>query len=98
MGWDEFEVQLNFTFMKYTRSKERDVYLNNTKLCILTKHVNAGFLSYTKPSIMTHMTSIPTNMTYIQALATFRQAINRKKLPHMIRTTGCINETTNVVV
>ena len=71
MWWDEFEVQLNFAFTAYARSEGRDIYSESMKLRILTKKVNADFLSHTKASIMTHMTSVPMNMTYVQALATF---------------------------
>ena len=62
------------------------------KLRILTKKVNADFLSHTKASIMTHMTSIPMSMTYVQALATFRQAVNRKHPPGTNRSVRRINE------
>ena len=37
----------------------------------------------TKAAIMTQMTAIPMNMTYIQAQATFRQEFNRKFPPSM---------------
>ena len=53
------------------------------KLRILTKKFTAYFLSNTKVSIKTQMTAIPMNMTYIQALATFRQEVNIKCPPSM---------------
>lgn len=53
------------------------------KLRILTKKVTADFLSTTKAAIETQMTAIPMNMTYFQALATYRQAVNLKFPPLM---------------
>ena len=54
------------------------------KLRILTKKVNADFLSHSKASILTHMTAVPMSMTYIQVLATFRQMVNMKNPPGTI--------------
>ena len=42
---------------------------------------------------LTHMTSVPMAMTYLQALATFRQAVNQKHPPYTNRSVRCINET-----
>ena len=81
MWWDEFKVQLNFAFTAYARSEGRNIHSENMKLCILTKKINDDFLSRTKVSILTHMMSVTMTMTYLQALATFRQAVNQKHLP-----------------
>ena len=51
------------------------------QLYILTKKVNIDFLATMKVAIMIQMTTIPMNMTYIQALATFREEVNRKFSP-----------------
>ena len=93
MWWDDFEKQLNFVFIAYAKSEGRDIYSEGMKLRILTKKVNADFLSHTKASIMTQLTAIPMIMTYIQALATFRQLVNRKNPPGLTRNTCRINET-----
>ena len=92
MWWDEFE-QLNFAFTAYTRSKGHVIYSENTKLRILTKKVNADFLSHTKSSTLTHTTLVPTTMMFIQALAPFRQAVNQKHLPGTNISMRRINET-----
>ena len=92
MWWDEFEKQLNFAFTAYAKSEGQDIYSESMKLRILTKKVNADFLSHTNASILTHMTAIPMNMTYIQALATFRQMVNKKHPPGTVRSTRRINE------
>ena len=93
MWWDEFEAQLNFAFTAYARSEGRDIHSENMELRILTKKVNADFLSHTKASILTHMTSVPMTMTYFQALSTFRQKINQKHPPGTNRSVRRINET-----
>ena len=93
MWWDEFEKQLNFAFTAYAKSEGRDIYSESMKLRILTKKVNADFLSHTNASILTHMTAIPMMMTYVQALATFRQMVNKKHPPGTIKSTRRINET-----
>ena len=97
MWWDDFEKQLNFVFIAYAKSEGRDIYSEGMKLCILTKKVNADFLLHTKASIMTQLTAIPMIMTYIQALATFRQLVNRKHPPGMTQNTRRINETSRDV-
>ena len=81
MWWEQFEIELDFAFNAYSRSEGRDMHSESMKLRILTKKVNADFLATSKAAIMTQMTAIPMNMTYIQALATFRQEVNRKFPP-----------------
>ena len=93
MWWDEFEVQLNFAFTAYARSEGRDIHSENMKLRILTKKINADLLSHTKASILTHMTSVPKTMAYLQALPTFRQAVNQKHPPGTNKSVCRINET-----
>ena len=83
MWWEQFEIDLDFAFNAYSRAEGHDIHSENMKLRILTKKVTADFLGMTKASIMTQMTAIPMNMTYIQALATFRQEVNRKFPPSM---------------
>ena len=79
----KFDIDLVFAFNTYNRSKGRDIYSENIKLRILTKKFTADFLSITQVSINTQMTAILVNMTYIQALATFRQEVNIKFPPSM---------------
>ena len=81
MWWEQFEIELDFAFNAYSRSEGRDMHSESMRLRILTKKVNADFLATSKAAIMTQMTAIPMNMTYIQALATFRQEVNRKFPP-----------------
>ena len=81
MWWEQFEIDLDFAFNAYSRSEGRDIHSESMRLRILTKKVNADFLATSKAAIMTQMTAIPMNMTYIQALATFRQEVNRKFPP-----------------
>ena len=83
MWWDQFEIDLDFAFNAYSRSEGRDIHSQSMKLRILTKKVNVDFLATTKAAIMTQMITIPMGMTYIQALATFRQEVNHKFAPNM---------------
>ena len=83
MWWEQFEIDLDLAFNAYSRAEGRDIHSENMKLRIIIKKVTAGFLGTTRAAIMTQMTVIPTNMTYIQALATFRQEVNRKFPPSM---------------
>lgn len=70
-----------FVFNAYTKLEGRDIHYENMKLRILTKKVNADFLSHSNVSILTHMTTVPMTMKYIQALVTFRQMFNTKHPP-----------------
>ena len=83
MWWDQFEIDLNFAFNAYSRKEGRDMHTDDMKLRTLNKKVTADFLSLTKSSIKIQMTAIPMNMTYIQALAAYRQEVNLKFPPSM---------------
>ena len=95
MWWEQFEIDLDFAFNAYTHSESRDIHSESMKLRILTKKVNAYFLSTSKAFVMTHMTAISMNITYIHALATFRQEVNRKSPPIISsrRPTRCVQKT-----
>ena len=78
MWWEQFEIDIDFAFNVYSRTEGHNIHSESMKLRILTKKVTTDFISMTKTVIMMQMTDIPTNMTYIQVLPTFRQEVNRK--------------------
>ncbi len=83
MWWDEFEKQLCKAFVTYDRRENREVYSDSMKLRILCSKINADFLQHTKASISIALTETPITMTFAQALAAFRNAVNSKHAPEM---------------
>ena len=83
MWWDEFEKQLCKAFVIYDRRENREVYSDSMKLRILCSKINADFLQHTKASISIALTETPITMTFAQALAAFRNAVNSKHTPEM---------------
>jgi hypothetical protein len=95
MWWDEFEKRLTSAFTAYDKHENRNVHSNAMKLRILIEKVNADFLGHTKAGISIELTRNPMTMTYEQALAAFRNEVNRKHPPQMTsvtRTRRNINE------
>lgn len=96
MWWEEFERQLTSAFTTIDRKEQRQVHSTDMKLRILTKKVNADFLQHIKAAISLEMTRTPMTLTYEQALANFRNEVNRKFAPELgglARTRRTINET-----
>jgi hypothetical protein len=83
MWWEEFEMQLTTCFTIYDRKEARIVHLNDMKLRILIRKLNADFLVQIKAAISIEMTRIPVTLTYEQALSSFRNEVNRKFPPEM---------------
>ena len=88
MWWEEFERQLTRSFAICDRTEQREVYSENQKLRLLCKKVNADFLNPTRTSIQIELTKTPMTMTYVLALANFRNEVNRKYPPEMAGRTG----------
>jgi hypothetical protein len=87
MWWEEFEKQLTSAFTIYNKREGRVVPSPEMKLRILLNKVQADFLVHVKASIGIELTRQPITLTYEQALATFRNKVNRKFPPQMSSTT-----------
>jgi hypothetical protein len=83
MWWEEFEKQLTSAFTTYNKREGRMVHSPEMKLRILLTKVTADFLVPAKAGIGIELTRIPMTLTYEQALATFRNEVNRKFPPQM---------------
>ena len=86
MWWDEFERKLTMSFNVYDKKEKRQVYSEEMKLRILCRKVNADFLEATRQLINVDLTRTPVTITYAQALAAFRNEVNRKFPTHMTTT------------
>ena len=86
MWWDEFERKLTMSFNIYDKKEKRTVYSEEMKLRLLCRKVNADFLEATRQLINVDLTRTPVTMTYAQALAAFRNEVNRKFPPHLSTT------------
>ena len=86
MWWDEFERKLTMSFNMYDKKEKRQVYSDEMKLRILCRKINADFLEPTRQLINVDLTRTPVTMTYAQALASFRNEVNRKFPPSMTTT------------
>mmetsp|Transcript_12713 Transcript_12713/g.18111 ORF Transcript_12713/g.18111 Transcript_12713/m.18111 type:complete len:460 (-) Transcript_12713:4106-5485(-) len=78
MWWEEYEKQITTTLSVYDRKENREVYSDEMKLRILCKKVKADFLQSVRSSISIELSRQPETLTYNQALATFRNEVNRK--------------------
>jgi hypothetical protein len=83
MWWEEFEKQLTSAFTIYNKKEGRAVHSPKMKLRILLNKVQADCLVYVKASIGMELTRQPITLTYEQALATFRNEVNRKFSPQI---------------
>jgi hypothetical protein len=83
MWWEEFEKQLTSAFTTYNKREGRVVHSPEMKLRTLLAKVNADFLTHVKASIGIELTRQPITLTYEQALAAFRNEVNRKSPPQM---------------
>ena len=81
MWWDEFERQLTDAFNTYDRHEKRSVHLDNQKLCMLNRKINAEFIQATKSSINLELARTPVNLSYGDALDVFRNQENQKYPP-----------------
>ena len=77
MWWDEFERKLTTSFNIYDKKERRQVYSDEMKLRILCRKVNADFLEATRQLINVDLTRAPVTVTFAQALASFRNEVNR---------------------
>jgi hypothetical protein len=96
MWWKEFEKQLTSAFTIFNRHEGRMVHSEEMRLHILLNKVQADFLVHVKASISIELSRQPVTLIYEQALATFRNEVNRKFPPLMAsatRTRRSINET-----
>ena len=83
MWWEEFEKRLNHAYNVYNKVEGREVHSLPMKLRTLLTKVNADFLGHTKAAIEMEMTRTPITLTYAQALANFRNEVNRKFPPEV---------------
>ena len=81
MCWDEFENNLNTSFINYNRLNKCDVQSNEMNLCMLMHKVQADLLTHTKVSISLELLKLPITLTYVQALSTFQNKVNHKFSP-----------------
>jgi hypothetical protein len=87
MWWEEFEKQITSAFITYNKREGRVVHSPEMKLRILLQKVTADFIVPVKAGIGIELARIPMTMTYEQALAAFRNEVNRKFPPQMSSTT-----------
>jgi hypothetical protein len=95
MWWEDFEQQITSAFTVFNRREGRIVHSDEMKLRILLNKIEADFLVRVKASIGIELTRQPITLSYEQALATFRNEVNRKFPPQMAsatRTRRSINE------
>ena len=83
MWWEEFEKRLSTAFIVFDKKERRQVYSDEMKLRILCRKVTADFLQNTRTFIEIELSKTPVTMTYVQALANFRNEVNRKFPPDM---------------
>ena len=83
MWWDEFEKQLTHAFINLHKGEGREVYSNEMKLRTLLQKINADFLQGVKAAMSIELTRQPLQMTFEQALMTFRNEVNTKFPPDM---------------
>ena len=81
MWWSEFEKELSRAFAIYQRVENREVHSNSMKLRILMSKIRADFLQTAKAALNIELSRVPMNLTYEDALATFRNAVNLKHPP-----------------
>ena len=70
-------------FNTYDRHEKRSVHLDNQKLCMLNRKINADFLQATKSSINLELARTFVNLSYEDALAAFRNKVNQKYPPEL---------------
>ena len=96
MWWEEFETKLTVAFATIDKDQGRQVYSDIAKLRMLNKKVKADFLEQVKTTIEIELAKVPIAMTYEIALASYRNAVNRKHPPsNKVKKTVRINETTS---
>ena len=98
MWWEEFETRLVTSFAVIDKHEGREVYSDTSKLRMLAKKVRTcDFLESTLSVIDLELTKEPVTLTFDQALANFRNAVNRKFPPEMSATkkTRRINQLKN---
>jgi len=83
MWWDEFEKQLTHAFINLHKGERREVYSNEMKLRTLLQKINVDFLQGVKAAMSIELTKEPLQMTFEQALMTFRNEVNTKFPPGM---------------
>lgn len=83
MWWSEFEKELSRAFAIYDRSEGRVVHSNEMKLRILLPKVTADFLRQAKAALNVELSKVPMTLTYEEAMATFRNAVNQKHPPNV---------------
>ena len=98
MWWEEFETRLVTSFAVIDKHEGREVYSDTSKLRMLAKKVRTcDFLESTLSVIDLELTKEPVTLTFDQALANFRNAVNRKFPPETsaIKKTRRINQLKN---
>ena len=78
MWWEEFETRLSLAFATLDKEAGRIVHSDVSKLRLLNRKVKADFLEPVRTSIELELARVPMTMTYNTALATYRNAVNRK--------------------
>jgi hypothetical protein len=86
MWWKEFEKQITLAFITYNKREDQFVHSPEMKLRILLQKVTADFLVPVKAGSGIDLARIPMTITYEQALAAFRNEVNRKFPPQMAST------------
>jgi hypothetical protein len=86
MWWEEFEKSLTSAFTIFNKREGRIVHSDEMKLRMLLHKVQADFLVHVKASIGIELARQPITLSYKQALATFRNEVNRKFPPQMSTT------------
>ena len=82
MWWEEFETRLITAFVVVEKHEGREVYSDSSKLRMLAKKVRTcDFLESTLSVVDMELTKEPVVLTFDQALANFRNAVNRKFPP-----------------
>ena len=83
MWWDKLEVYLTDAFNTYDWHETSSVYSDTQKLRMLKSKINAKFIQATKSYINLELSRTLVNLSYDNALATFRNQLNQKYPPEL---------------
>ena len=97
MWWDEFERKFTDAFNTYGCRERRNVHLENQKLRILNRKINADFLWATKASIKFNISKTPVTLNYYDSLTAFRNQVNQNFLPELSSSNNRITRGVNEV-
>lgn len=96
MWWAEFEKRLTRAFNAYNKHERREVFSDAMKIRKLLRLMKADFLDAVTAQLNIELQRVPMTVTYDQAIALYRNAVNAKYPPTVVaannRTRRNVNE------